>query len=899
MPRTPGRRARIAQISAVLALMLLSAASGIVRAQEEPEEPLPGVETPSLPAEPGVVIERIEVVGNHRLTADAFVFASGLKAGASYDPAEIKRAFKRLWEKDLFLNLSVEASDGDKGKVVTFHVQERPILVAVEYDNVRAITKSNIEDAFKQRGLDLSIGKPVNQKSLWKGSEYIKDLLASKGYLDSSVNFRADPVSESSQSVRFTIRQGPRTRIKKIEFVGNEIYSDRRLKRTLKQTRESSLYAHIGGKDLWRPALYDQDVQKIFELYKSRGYLDVEIKPPVVDVREPGKKVDEAKERAREEKAKLADQKRAEKEAKAAAKRKKRPPRPGAPPPTVKEPRIRRWVYLTVKVKEGPQYKTGTMTVKGNTVYTEKQVLARFPLLPGMVLNDSALQYGIERLRSDYGAKGYIYATATKSVVRREGNIADVTIEINEDKAYNVAQIEFEGNTVTRDTVLRREMRLNEGELLSRPVLDLSSFKIQQLGYVKLDPDPLIEPVEGSESARVRIKLEEQGRNQVEVGGGYSGLEGFFFTGSYSTRNFLGRGEILSAYAQLGGRRTLYQLSFQEPWFMGKPYQLGFSIYRQDTQFAQDQTQTGNGGSVVIGRQLGAFTKVQALYRFESVDFIDSGSNLQSTALSRSHTTIGSLTPSYSYDKVDDPFRPTRGRILTFSAQVAGRAFGGDNSFIKPLVQFTQYFPFIRKTFFGLHLEGGYVAPYGSASPQGGEIMDIPRFERFFVGGDLLGPRIFETRSISPVVFVARDGTAIAFKKKDILRTNGRDILGNPIYTFCDPRFDFDGTPGCGVDQHFTPGRDRIGGNRYFLTQFEYAIPVANPFILAFFLDAGNAFAEGESFNFDTLRVSGGLEARIYLPVFQAPIRFILGRPIKKQPGDNTNAFQFSIGTSF
>jgi len=898
MLRTPGRRARFAHVLTLLTL-LLAAAVGNARAQES-EEP-PALEAPPAPpAAPGVLIERVEVTGNHRLTADAFVFASGLKAGDHYDPAEVRKAFKRLWAKDLFVDLSVEANDGEHGgKVVTFHVKERPILVSVEFDNVRAITKSNIEDAFKQRGLDLSIGKPVSQKSLWKGTEYIKDLLASKGYLDSSVSFHAESVSESSQSVRFTIRQGPRTRIKKIEFVGNEVISDHKLKGTLKQTRESSLYNHIGGKDLWRPALYDQDVQKIFELYKSRGYLDVEIKPPVVDVREPGKPVDEEKERKKAEKEKLEDQKRAEKEAKAEAKRKKRPPRPGAPPPTVKEAKVRRWVYLTVKVKEGPQYKTGTMTVKGSSVFTEPQVLSRFPLLPGMILNDSALQYGIERLKADYGARGYIYATATRSVVRREGNIADVTIEINEDKAYNVAQIEFQGNTVTRDVVLRREMRLYEGELLSRPALDLSSFKIQQLGFVKPDPDPQIEPVEGADAARIHLRLEEQGRNEVQVGGGYSGLEGFFFTGSYSTRNFLGRGEILSAYAQLGGSRTLYQLSFREPWFMGKPYQLGFSIYKQDTQFAQDQTQAGHGGSILLGRQIGAFTNVQAVYRYEAVDYTDNSSNLQSTQLTASHTVIGSITPSYSYDRVDDPYRPSKGSILNVSVQVAGQVIAGQNSFIKSLVQFTHYFPFFRKTFFGLHLEGGFVGPYGPGTVEGGAILDVPRFERFYVGGDQIGPRIFESRSLSPVAFVSRDGSAVTTDKHDIIHTNGKDILGNPIYTFCDPAFDFDSDPGCKHDQHFTPGRDQLGGNRYLVGQFEYAIPIANPFILAFFIDAGNTYLEGEGPNPDTLRVAGGIEARIFLPVFQAPLRFILGKPIKEVTGDRTNAFQFSIGTSF
>src|SRR5262249_48487140 len=155
-------------------------------------------------------------------------------------------------------------------------------------------------------------------------------------------------------------------------------------------THESSLIAHMTGKDLWRPGLYDQDVQKVLELYRSYGYLDVEIKPPVVDVRRPGEAKDAAKEQKRLEREKQGGAEKAEKQrgreekqAAREAKRKKRPPRPGAPLPTVKEPRVRRWVYLTVKVKEGPQYTTGTMQVKGNTVFTDKEVLARIPVVPG------------------------------------------------------------------------------------------------------------------------------------------------------------------------------------------------------------------------------------------------------------------------------------------------------------------------------------------------------------------------------------------------------------------------------------------------------------------------------------------------------------------------------------
>lgn len=880
-------------------------------------------------------IERIDVIGNRRLTTDAFIFASGLKVGDAYDVENVRKAFRRLWDKGLFDDLKVEQTDGERGAIITFTVVERPLLVSVDYDKVKALTQSNIEDAFKQRGLDLTIGKPVSQKNLWKAAGFIKDLLGTKGYLDPTVTFKTDTISSSSVAVHFSIRQGPRTRIKKIDFVGNEVFSDHKLRGSLKQTRESSLINHISGKDLWRPALYDQDIQKVLELYRAYGFLDVEVKPPVVELLDPKKRKEaeaaaaeksEAELERERKKAEKEAAKAAEKEAKEAAKaaekeakKKKRPPKPGAPPPTVKEKSVKRSVYLTVKVKEGPQYKLGTMDVKGNTVFTAPQVLARIPLASGMILNDSALQAGLDRLRAEYGTRGYIYATATKSVVRHENNVADVTIEIDEDQAYVVDRIEFEGNTVTRDSVLRREMRVNEGDILSKDRLDVSNYKIQQLGFIKPDPDPAIEPLIDTNLADVKLKLEEQGRNEIQVGGGYSGTDGFFFQGSYSTRNFLGRGEVLSAYAEIGGRRNLYSISFTEPWFMGRPYLVGFSIFKRNEDFAQNQSRQGSGGTIQVGRQLGNFSQVRAIYAFEKVDYAAStvSQNFGSGAVSpvsavniATTTTIASITPSISYDRVNNPFRPTAGRNVFIASQVAGQVLGGDNSFWKPQIRYTEYIPFVRRTYFGVHLEGGYIVPFGDGVTQGSQIENVPVFERYFIGGEFIGPRIFETRSISPIAFISRNGSEITGNRRDIIGFKGTNIFGDPILVKCDPRFDIVNTgrrdslgrpievPGPS-DQVCNIVQDRVGGNRYALAQLEFAVPIASPFTLAFFLDAGNAWAESEELSFDRVRVSGGIEARLFLPVFQAPVRFIFGKSIRSQPLDTTNSFQFSIGTSF
>ena len=164
------------------------------------------------------------------------------------------------------------------------------------------------------------------------------------------------------------------------------------------------------------------------------------------------------------------------------------------------------------------------------------------------------------------------------------------------------------------------------------------------------------------------------------------------------------------------------------------------------------------------------------------------------------------------------------------------------------------------------------------------------------MGGDYLGPRGFETRSISPLRYVSSDGTAIARSVSDIITYAGRDVFGQKIEKSCREEFDFtpeDGRCSNGLSQVF------IGGRAYFLTQFEYAIEAGGPFVLAFFIDVGNALAEDDPFGLSGARVSAGVEARVFVPVFQAPLRFIYAQAVRKASYDKTTGFQFSIGSSF
>ena len=870
----------------------------------------------------GTKIEKIEVRGLRRMTVDAFIFASGLKVGQDLDPEEVRRAFRRLWDRGLFSDLKAEVEEGETGKIVIFTATERPVIVSVDYEQVRAITRSNIEDRFKERNVDLAVGKPLDRRLIHRAEDTIRDLLGEKGYLDAAVRAQIDSPSEFSSAVRFKIQQGPRTRIKKIRFVGNKAFSERKLKGAMRLTKEHSWLASIAGKDIYFPLKYDQDIEKVRDLYQNAGYLDVDIKPPQVDIRP---KKDRGKQEGQTgapepsgatqvgpqqpsavsppavppaaavapppgetDKQRVKRERREEKRRKAAIKR--------------AEKAGRKWVYLTVRVHEGPQYRLGEIKTTGNTIFTDKQVLdtfQRLPLRSGDILNRGVLDAGVDVLRARYGEKGYLYASIGRNVEKKEGNVADVTIDVREDRAYYIDRIEFEGNTTTRDEVLRREMRLNEGDLLNKRKLDLSVYKLNQLSYNVPAEEPIIEPVPGTDRARVRVRTEERGRNEITVGGGYSGVEGFFFQGSFSTRNFLGRGQSLGVSWQLGGRITRYVLAFTEPYFLGRPVELGFRVFNQDVLFAQNATRSGSGGSIVLGRRFGDFWSASVGYSFESIRFTDRGLSLTTGSVpgtTVTNTSVGSINPSISHNTINNLFRPTRGSLFQFSSTIAGRYLGGDNSFYKPDFQATRYVPLTRRTYFGLHGAVGLVSPYGQGATFGGQVLGIPRFERFFLGGEYLGPRVFETRSISPIRFVNRDGTEIARSVSDIITFEGRDVFGHRIEKSCREEFDFtpnDGRCANGLRQAL------IGGDRYFLSQLEYDISTSGPFVFGLFLDAGNVLAEDQGWGFDGIRVSTGIETRIYLPVFGAPLRFIYGFPLKKQPFDTTTSFQFSIGSSF
>jgi outer membrane protein insertion porin family len=363
------------------------------------------------------------------------------------------------------------------------------------------------------------------------------------------------------------------------------------------------------------------------------------------------------------------------------------------------------------------------------------------------------------------------------------------------------------------------------------------------------------------------MKGQETSRNEIQFGAGYSAVDQFFGQFSFQTRNFLGRGEILGASAQLGKISSFYNISYTIPWFLDQNQSIGFSIFRNTSNY-QTIDEQRRGTSVFYGRGVGMFDSWNVLYSYEAIQAnypvtgapVPPGQPIPPTKLTQTDGRTSSITPAYRYDSRNDPFDPTKGRKGFASVQLAGGVLGGTDYFIKPILGGTIYLPvrFPRHAYIAANLDFGWVVDYGGKP--------IPIFERFQLGGEQ-SLRGYQTGSILPL-------------QKD-----------NKVFT--DPL-----------------GRI-LGGNKFYVLNLEYTFLQVGPGKMLIFADLGNTYFNTQSFNPLDFRYSVGGELRIFLPIFQAPLRFIyFFNPTTVQPLDQfgfpltsltekKSGFLFTIGRTF
>ena len=859
-------------------------------APKAPEGAKPAAPAPSVEAAKPT-IEEILFRGARRTPASTLRARIFSHPGDVYDESALFRDFMALWNTGFFDDIRVESADGKTGKIVTFYVREKKLIRSIDYKGLSTVQTSDVLDEFKKRKVGLSVFGQYDPVVIKRAEVVLKEMLAAHGKMFATVHHRTRNIPPNNVALTFIVAEGPKVKVGDIRFRGNTIFSAPRLERAMKYSRPAGAPPWF----FWFHKTYDKDriqadLENIRDLYRDHGYFYALPKDPetkMVDTAHHypfffwswgrGKRVD-----------------------------------------------------LTIPIEEGEQYRLGKFVIRGNKLF-KTEILARvLPLKPGDIFALSRVRKAIENYTKLYGQFGYINFTAEPDIEPdNKRHVINLALDFVEDKQFFVHRIEFQGNTKTRDKVIRRELLLDEGGIFNSSWWDLSILRVNQLGFfdtVKKE-DYEIKQDSKNNTVDVTLKVKEKGKNSIGFQGGVSGLAGNFVGANYATNNFLGLGETLSLQAQWGTFQKMYSFGFTEPYLRDRAVTTGFTVFKSEYkydqlrqqaaltginpnllaqsfygQYAQNFQQNSAGFTAFasypprrlrFGRlgltysfsksSLEAFNTASQAY-FEAINFRGlAGPNALSGIIS------SQVQPTFTYNTINDAWNPTAGKYLFAALGFSGSFMGGNVNTITPVIE-AKYFRPVRHArsekpeAIGLHLLVSNVSGYGGRVP--------PPFSRFYIGGEY-DIRGFDIRTISPLAFYPI-----------INQVCNLDNAGNPIVAL--------GANGaktgtCGSFTSF-PMYTPIfpGGDTEVITNFEYRVPILGPVTAAYFIDAGSTFVlrdsqlqivpsaltqiEQQYPNFPLPKVlrpvastnyrprsSTGLDVQVILPIVNAPIHVFYG----------------------
>jgi outer membrane protein insertion porin family len=491
---------------------------------------------------------------------------------------------------------------------------------------------------------------------------------------------------------------------------------------------------------------------------------------------------------------------------------------------------------VLIEIREGEQFRVGELNVQGDLLKSKEEILALPKLKSGAVFSRQQLRQDVFAINDLYADQGYAYVNVSPlTQLDVERRVVDLLFEIEQGIQVNIERVQVAGNTKTRDKVIRREMKLVEGDLYSASKMKESRRRINNLGFFE---EVNVATSKGSDEAHMNVDVDvkERPTGTFSVGFGYSSVDGFIGQGSVTQENFLGRALKLNLAGSLGGKSTTYQLGLTDPYFLDKNLTLGFDLYKTEREYVDFSKKTF-GGDVKLGFPLTENTRTFFLYKYEEKEIFDVDADASQLIKDQEgSSTLSSITATVTRNTTDYYLDPSRGSVSQLSAEFAG--LGGTEKFAKYIADQRFFFPYKWGTVFSAHGQVGYIQQVG------GE--EIPIDERFFLGG-INTLRGFKSRQVGP-----RD-----------------EVTG-----------------------------DFLGGDKEAYFNLEYTFPLLKDMGLkgVVFFDTGNAWGEDESF-FSEMRYSVGGGIRWFSPM--GPLRLEWGYNLKPKDFEDNSQFEFSIGKFF
>ncbi len=799
-------------------------------------------------------IYQVRVIGNRRIPKETILARMFTHEGDTYDPISIERDFNSLWNTGYFENLRIDREDSEKGIILNVYVTEKPSIREIDYKGNNSVTTSDILDRFKKEKVGLSVDGQYDPTRITRAETVIKQLLAEHGHQFATIKTDVKTIPPASVQVTFNIKEGPVVKVGKISFVGNQHLSALYLRRSMKNLKPIGIPYSIIFEDLFAQT-YDsskleEDTERVRQAYRDKGYANAAVEQPKTQIRDEG----------------------------------------GLNFFTFR-PRKGKRIDIAMTVEEGGRYREGPITFTGNKEITNVKALrATFPVKDGDWFNATAIGKGLENLKKAYGSLGYINMGAIPKPTYDEAKkTVSWDVDIDEGKQFFVSRIEFQGNTITRDRVIRRELLLDEGSVYDSQRWEYSLLRLNQLEYfdpLRVDQDSEAHQDPDNGTVELLLKVKEKGKNSIGMNGGVSGYSGAFLGVNYQTNNFLGLGETLSVQANLGSISRQFLFGFTQPYIRNRPINLGFQVFnnKQDYNAAKNYqattgaslnlstaekslTQNYNVGSDGINFSVSyplkrhAFQRVGMTYSltkstitafstasqtfFQTIAFRSGvqGSNPLSGIVN------SSIGLSYTYDTVSNPLRPHEGKEYSAYFQAAG--LWGSVRYINPVVAYKRYIPMHYlipqkegHNVLGVRAQLGYIQGFG------GDV--APPNNRFYDGGEQQ-LRGFDVRSATPYGYVP---TRVNFQ------------LTNPDGS-CVPRDPTNPEDNQCIEVPLPVyGIASIGGDSDLTTNVEYRIPVVGPFTFSFFDD----FGLDAAVNHGQLKQSPEGFASLTAPLYGCPV---------------------------
>lgn len=759
---------------------------------------------------PSLTVSEIKVEGQRKIEKDSVLNRLKLKKAQNYSQDDFKTTVREdittLFKTGFFSNVEVYVDTVADQKVVTFKVLEKPSVAEITWEGVSEdVKKEELGDALGIKAYEI-----LNVAKLKEGQEKVQKFYEDKGYFLAKIDYAIeDVVKDETVRIKVTVKQNDRVKVKKITFLGNKKVPSSQL--IIDQlVSEEGYFTGLSGSGQFKQDMFERWIQGIRFIYFNKGFIQAKIDRPQVTVT-PDKK----------------------------------------------------GIYITINIEEGEAFDVGEIDFSGDILFSRQELLDTMKLDENKIFAYDVLQKDLGELQAKYGDLGYAFANVNPQwKVKESERKVDIVFDFDKGNKVYFGRIQVVSNSKTRDKVIRRELKIKEGELYNETRRRQSLENIQRLGFFDEVNFKTSTPPDKLDILNIDINVKERNTGQIQLGAGYGSAQGFTLQGSVQQTNFMGRGQNLGVSLNLAREYSVYDFTFTEPYFRDSLWSLGFRVFRSENSGRIDYNEERTGGSLFLGYPLSDYTRVNTSYTYTASRLKEAkdgaGNVITDPALyplSTAQGDSGLLGVSIDYDTRNDRFRPTKGIYARLGYSVTG-PFGGNLDYYKGYGDFR----FFKNLFWDVVFRNSFsYARIESTDPD-----RLPPFNELYLLGGPYSLRGYRYGRVGRQVF-----SPLAKKRlQDAGITDNLDKRALSYY----------------------------GGKQQLMYQGELMFPLireAQMYGVAFY-DVGQAedTITDKRFFADT-----GFGIRWFSPI--GPLRFEWGFPLNREYLHEAVVFEFSIGTPF